>query len=144
MFFFLEAILYYIFTVGGIIEREHIPPKRPKAWSPSWHPQEPRLFNYHPSRGPSRTLRQQTTKNHCHGSSTTQRTKVLKPPPHLHMQVLRMQTHTDRCTREHKHWKHTLLTGTQLSADCFGLFWFLIGLCGLWERPIYWIWRFSS
>lgn len=65
-------------------------------------------------------------------------------PSLTHAGTKNADAHTDRCTREHKHWKHTLLKGTQLSADCFGLFWFLIGLCGLWERPIYWIWRFSS
>lgn len=42
----------------------------------------------------------------------------------------------------HKHWKHPSLQGTQLSVCGFSQEWtysVLIGLCGLWERPIYWI-----
>ncbi len=127
---FLKAILYCIFTVGGIIEREHIPPKHPWAWRPSWHPQNPRLFNYHPSRGPSRTLHQQTTRE-----SQPQLVRW-RPPPSLNKSPdpaslfthagIKKCTHTlahRRCTHEHKHWKHTLLTSPRLSTNCFSQEW---------------------
>lgn len=111
------------------MEREHIPPKHPLAWRPIWHPKKTHLFNYHPSRGPWQTLRQQTTLNCGHTPSSrgqrrqgTIASRTAPGPPLLfaHASIKRRaRKKTDGCAGEHKHWQAHLVSSDTVSRQRF-------------------------
>lgn len=145
---FLKATLCYIFTVGGIIKREHIPTQTFLGVKAQLTPLEAPSFQLSLQQGPpagSCVNRPPRITAHISTSEDAhhQWTKALKAlPPHLHMQVLR-NAHTDTHGRLHT-WTQTLETHLvnrhTVISQLFKPILILIGLCGLWESPVYWIW----
>lgn len=91
----LAALLCYIVTVGGIIEREHIPPKHPSAWRPILTPWEAPSFQLSPQQGPRQdppsTDHLELWTHFVHSRPPPSMNKSFRdtPPPlhYLHMQV---------------------------------------------------------